>query len=354
MQGRVRGLLAAALVFVVAGQSSRANAAPFSGYYMCTNGQRVSEPAAIPPGMTTDDASRMLNDWKTKTDEYGAHCYFGTSSEMFEKFANYKRASQSTYGGVKIVDFQPRWRSLVRSAPKDAETAESKPAKTESTAAANPGASTARTAADLAAERAEAKARREAEFQAKLAAHEKSVADYKRKLSEREAEIARQQAELAANAEAAAAKKAAYERELAEANRRQQEYFAAQRRHALCLSGDQAACADIAANKPVEEQLAENDKPETSDDDARQCVASPVVSQGSSKGQLQAVVINGCRKAVDVRICLLRTGGWNCGVIWGLAPQAKWAHTSFETQGEIFWDARLAGSNKKLAQPSGS
>lgn len=217
-------------------------------------------------------------------------------------------------------------------------------------------------AADAEKARAEAREKREAEFQAKLAEHEAEVAEYRRKVAEREAEIARQEKEQAKARDAAAREKAAYEakmaahrRELDAANQRQQEYFAAQRRHALCLNGDKAACDAIAAGtSAMGEQLAQKEEVST-DTDATTCVSRPVVSASATfKGQTQAVVFNGCETAVDVRICLLRTGGWNCGVTWGLKPQERWTHTSFETQGELFWDARVAGSSTPLASPGGN
>ena len=201
-----------------------------------------------------------------------------------------------------------------------------------------------------------AREQREAEFQAKVAAHEAKVAEYERKVAARNAEIARQNKEHEAAQDAAARKMEAHRRKLDEANRRQQEYFAAQRRHALCVNGDRQACADIDAGKPaMGEQLASNEEPKTSDDDARTCVSRPVVSaSGTFKGQTAAVVFNGCKAAVDVRVCLLRTGGWNCGVKWGLKPQDRWTHTSFETQGEIFWDARMNGDDRPLNSPEGT
>jgi hypothetical protein len=64
-------------------------------------------------------------------------------------------------------------------------------------------------------------------------------------------------------------------------------------------------------------------------------------------------VVNACPTAVDVRICLLREGGWNCGVQWGLKPQDKWAWWSFKASGEVFWDARVSGSDRPLASPKG-
>jgi hypothetical protein len=205
-----------------------------------------------------------------------------------------------------------------------------------------------------------AREQREAEFQAKLADHDAAVADYEAKVAARDAEIARQKAKLDADREQAAQvqaefqrKTAAHELQLAEANRRQQEYFAAQRRHASCLGGDRQACADIAAGKPAI-ALADAGKAST-DNDATRCVSGPVVGPSSAwKDATAATVVNGCPTAVDVRICLLREGGWNCGVNWGLQPQQKWVWSSFKANGEIFWDARVAGSNRPLASPEGS
>lgn len=78
----------------------------------------------------------------------------------------------------------------------------------------------------------------EAEYHAKLAAHQAAVADFERRKREREEQIARQNAAHVAAQEAAREKAtfeeklAAHRRELDEANRRQQAYFEAQRRHA--------------------------------------------------------------------------------------------------------------------------
>lgn len=140
-------------------------------------------------------------------------------------------------------------------------------------------------------------------------------------------------------------------REREAANRAQQEYFAAQRRHAACVAGDRKACADIEAGKPAMEEASAAESAST-DPDATRCVSSPVVSADRAFARsTQAVVVNGCEVPVDVRICLMRTGGWNCGVAWDLAPQARWTHTSFESDGQVFWDARVSTSSRPLARP---
>ena len=194
---------------------------------------------------------------------------------------------------------------------------------------------------------------REAEFQAKMAEHEAGVAEYNRKVAEREAEIERQNAQQSAAKEAAARELEAYRMKAAAAERLQKKYDAAQKRHSLCLAGNAQACADIAAGKPVAAEVADAGKAST-DSDATRCVSSPVVGQSSTwKDAIAATVVNGCPTAVDVRICLLRDGGWNCGVNWGLKPQESWAWSSFKSNGELFWDARVSGSNRPLGSPAG-
>lgn len=209
------------------------------------------------------------------------------------------------------------------------------------------------------AARKAAREQREAEFQAKLAEHDAQVADYRRKVAEREAEIARQQKQQAAAADAAARELAAYRSrmeehraEIAEADRRQQAYEAEQRRYNLCVTGNRTACSATAAATPAADKTVADAGKASTDTDATRCVSSPVVGPSATwKDATAATVINGCATAVDVRICLLREGGWNCGVQWGLKPQDKWSWSSFKATGEVFWDARVAGSAKPLASP---
>jgi len=209
--------------------------------------------------------------------------------------------------------------------------------------------------------RQQAREEREAEFQRKVAEHDAAVAEYERKVAERAAEIDRQKQQQAAAADAAAREMASYRSkmeehraEMAEADRRKQQFEAEQRRYNLCVSGNGAACSSIAAGKPVSAgQLSDAGKAST-DSDATRCVSSPVIGPSSaSKDAIAATVVNGCATAVDVRICLLREGGWNCGVNWGLKPQEKWSWSSFKSDGQVFWDARVAGSNKVLGSPQG-
>jgi hypothetical protein len=198
-----------------------------------------------------------------------------------------------------------------------------------------------------------AREQREAEFQAKMAEHEAGVAEYNRKVAEREAEIARQNAQQSAAKEAAARELEAYRLKAAAAERLQKAYDAAQRRYTSCVAGNAQACADIAAGKPVATEVADDGKAST-DTDATRCISSPVVGQSSTwKDAIAATVVNGCPTAVDIRICLLRDGGWNCGVNWGLKPQESWSWSSFKSNGELFWDARVSGSNRPLGSPAG-
>lgn len=258
-------------------------------------------------------------------------------------------------GRFEVVEWAPSGGRVVRRGerprPQNSKTlaGEAKPADSHS----NPSNKATETAGKTRAEY-------EAEWQAKLAAHETALAEHKRKTEAREAEIVRQQSQHAAAQEEAQrardaheAKMEAHRLQLAEAQRRREEWLAVKRRHDRCVAGDRQACEDMAAGKSAsDEKLAEAGRPKTSDDDARTCVTSPVVSASKTwKGALQAVAFNGCTKPVDIRICLLRSGGWNCGMQWGVKPQDRFTHFSFETKGEIFWDARMAGSNLPLASP---
>ncbi len=139
---------------------------------------------------------------------------------------------------------------------------------------------------------------------------------------------------------------------VAEQERRQREYLADFERHKLCQAGNQQACDDIRAGKPVAVKEDQGKEKASTDTDARRCVAQPVVSPSATwKGAIQAVAVNGCETPVDIRICLLRSGGWNCGVQWGVRPQDRMTHFSFDTEGELFWDARVTGSNQPLGNP---
>lgn len=97
----------------------------------------------------------------------------------------------------------------------------------------------------------------------------------------------------------------------------------------------------------------------STDTDANRCVSSPETRLNDTyAGNTSATVLNGCGQPVDVRICLMteRTEGgatWNCGVDYNVAGQARASHSSFKATGPVFVDARVTGSSRPLAYPSG-
>jgi hypothetical protein len=144
-----------------------------------------------------------------------------------------------------------------------------------------------------------------------------------------------------------------FKRVLAEQERRQRAYEAAEARHRRCVRGDQQACADITAGKPalVEQQLAEVG-PASTDTDPNRCVTTAEVRENATfQGNTSASVLNGCGQEVDVRICLKRGSDWNCGVDLAVGPQEQAVHSSFNATGEVFIDARITGSSKRFADP---
>lgn len=228
-----------------------------------------------------------------------------------------------------------------------------RPAKPSENAVTTPAGPSA---AELAAQRHADVERRNREKQAKYEADMKA---WQAQIDSQNAEEARKQAKFEADKQQAAQTLSAFESEQA-AHRRQMEahaqqvleHQAAQQRHSLCVAGDRSACGPAA-----EGQLAQaNDAGQASTDtDARQCVTQPVLSPNTAfKGSIKAVVTNGCDKPVDVRICLMRTGGWNCGMTLGLKPQDQWSWWTSEPQDGVFWDARTSGSNRSLGHPAGA
>lgn len=97
----------------------------------------------------------------------------------------------------------------------------------------------------------------------------------------------------------------------------------------------------------------------STDGDANRCVTTVETRLNATfLGNTSASVTNGCGRPVDVRICLMRekkdgTRGWNCGLDLGVDPQEQAVHSSFGATGEIFVDARVTGSDRKLASPPG-
>ena len=111
----------------------------------------------------------------------------------------------------------------------------------------------------------------------------------------------------------------------------------------LAWLGLAASTQAVAADKPAASTA----------NDANRCVsAAQLKSDDTFAGNTAAYVTNGCDTPVDVRICLMKEGkGWNCGMTYGLAPQKTWSWSSFKATGQVFVDARVAGSNRKMASP---
>lgn len=210
--------------------------------------------------------------------------------------------------------------------------------------------------AELAAQRHEAVEQRNREKQAQYEAEMKA---WQAQIDAQKAEEERKTAKLAADKQQAAQQLAAFA-DRQEAHRQEMERHAqlllehrdAQQRHALCSAGDRAACEALANGKLAEAAIPQQDA--STDTDARMCMTEPVVSPNEAfKGSLKAVVVNGCEKPVDVRICLMSSGGWDCGMRTGLKPQEDWTWWTLHPQDGIFWDARTSGSNRKLGSPQG-
>ena len=108
-------------------------------------------------------------------------------------------------------------------------------------------------------------------------------------------------------------------------------------------------------SRAVTSEIPGRDRNETvsTSTDANQCVSRPEIQlNATTTGNTAARIVNGCGEPVDVRICLMTNGkGWNCGATWSLAPQAGWSWSSYNATGEVFMDARVAGSKRALAHP---
>ena len=212
---------------------------------------------------------------------------------------------------------------------------------------------------DLAAERHAAVEQRNREKQAKYEAEMKA---WQAQLDAQKAEEERKQAKLAADKQQAAQQLAAFE-DRQEAHRQEVERHAqlmlehrdAQQRNALCNVGDRAACEALAKGKLAEAAIPRSDAGDAStDSDARMCMTEPTLSPNEAyKGSLKAVVVNGCQKPVDVRICLMSNSGWDCGMRTGLKPQENWTWWTLHPQDGVFWDARTSGSKRQLGSPRG-
>lgn len=198
-------------------------------------------------------------------------------------------------------------------------------------------------------------AQADAEYAAALAEHEREMAAHRQRLEDyrrAQDEVARIKEEQRLAVER---KMDSFKRVLAEHERRQLEYQASEARHRKCVAGDQQACADIRAGKPAladqQQQLADAG-PASTDTDPNRCVTTAELRLNATfEGNTSASVVNGCGQEVDVRICLKRGSDWNCGVDLGVGPQEQAVHSSFNATGEVFVDARIAGSSTSFADP---
>jgi hypothetical protein len=215
--------------------------------------------------------------------------------------------------------------------PKRVVATGSKPAPTTTTAKAEP-------ASEPSVPR-KTKADYDAEFAAKQAVYERELAEQTRKVEEFERakqEIARRQEDQKAAAQQAFARHAdAMRQHDAEIAKYQAEVQA-------------AAGASVLADFDRRHNLGQA----STDTDANGCVTTPETQQNVSfKGNTAASVINGCGQPVDVRICLMTADGWNCGVTYGLASQAKWSWSSMNAIGPVFMDTKVTGSSRPFANP---
>lgn len=259
------------------------------------------------------------------------------------------------YEGAVASSGSVRTKRAAGEAKQDSGKARHAPAQASEVAKPTP---TGASAAELAADRHAAVEQRN---RAKQAQYEAEMKAWQAQIDAQAAEEQRKKAKLEADKQAAAQRLSQFETEQAAHQRDMEKHAqlvlenqAAQQRHALCLAGDRAACDAALQGKPVE--VARKDPGEASTDtDARQCVTQPVLSPNDAyKGSLKAVVTNGCAKPVDVRICLMATRGWDCGMTLGLQPQSQWSWWTLHPQDGVYWDARSTGSNRKLGDPSGS
>lgn len=195
---------------------------------------------------------------------------------------------------------------------------------------------------------------KQAQYEADMKAWQDQIDAQKAAEERKQAEFERDKQQAAQKLAAFASEQEAHRQEMEKAAEELRKYQDAQRHHALCTAGDRSACEALAKGKLAEASVPKDAGEASTDDDARQCVTEPVLSPSEVwKGALKAVVVNGCDKPVDVRICLMRTGGWNCGMTLGLKPQDDWTWWTMNPQDGLFWDARTSGTNRKLASPRG-
>lgn len=204
------------------------------------------------------------------------------------------------------------------------------------------------------------RARRAAAWQQEARAREQALADSMQRLRDTTARAQAQQADALARQRAQSDVQAAAERQrqverIRQANQRQEAEaarLAAQRQQYEQQRAD-AQAAERARQQQRSAGTGASAGHASTDTDANRCVTQTEVRENDTfKGNTAAYVINGCGTPVDVRMCLMTDSGWKCGATWGLAPQARWSHSAFRATGQVFVDARTAGSNRRFASPN--
>ncbi|RRN55296.1 hypothetical protein EIM48_11075 [Pseudoxanthomonas sp. SGNA-20] len=205
-------------------------------------------------------------------------------------------------------------------------------------------------AAWLALERAVDGAKaREAQSRADLHA---TYADVNRRAAEQRAQQAAAEANARAARDAAHAREVMRQEELAR-QARERERQALQARQAASqaqayaanAAGTPGAAASASASASAQASTRER---------ADACVGQPVTSPhqcGSTSG-LKGIVSNECGAPVDVRMCFMTAGGWDCQVRYGLAPHATWEPGLCSANGGgVFRSVRYSDSKEPLATP---
>jgi hypothetical protein len=295
---------------------------------------------------TESDPTERWRDFLAQKVKLSDRPWGGCNTEKSEADANWRRGvfleQDPNFPPKNMVELE--WTMPpAKLAKKGSKPASAKPVKEAKPAPvpAEPKKSAAQIDAE---ERAARAAEREAEFQRKHEEYERGVAERNRQVEEydraKEA-MARKQAEQKAAVDQAAAEYA----QRMEAHSAEAERYESER---------EAAAAKLRADFDARHGLGQSKKEEASTDtDANRCVTTAETQLNATfKGNTAASVVNGRGQPVDLRICLMSTKGWNCGVTWGLASQAKWSYSSFNATGQVFVDARVSGSSKPLASPN--
>ena len=267
---------------------------------------------------------------------------------------------------LTAADSQEIWKSVQRSRARSLEQAgRNELARQEAARQAQLQAQIwAAQAAQREAEEAEADAEFEAERQRKAAAwnqmaraNEQALNNSLQNMRDTTARIQAQQAQAQSYQNTPADPLGAAERQrqvelINQANRRQDDIaagYSAQRQQ----YEQSRAVAPATNGESTSQQGSPNAGNASTDTDANRCVSSAEVRvNDTTQGNTAAYVTNGCGTPVDIKICLATDSGWKCGANWGVAPQASWSYSAFRATGQVFVDAKVAGSSKVLGSPN--